>query len=69
MGLGPTRISPTGERWITANAVLLALATIAVLLRLWARRLRDKALVLNDYTIVLSLVSNYTRTRSRYLCS
>ena len=64
MGLGPTRISPTGKRWIATNAVLLALATTAVLLRLWARRLRGKALVLNDYAIVLSLVSTSTRTRS-----
>ena len=55
-GLGPTKISSEGWRWINVNVVLLALAAIAIGLRLYARKLRGKPFVFNDYTIVLSLV-------------
>lgn len=56
MGLGPTRISTEGQRWIVTNTVLLPLALLAVVLRLYARKLRVKPLAFNDYTIILSLV-------------
>lgn len=56
MGLGPTKISADGNNWIVANGVLLTLATIAVGLRLYARKLQGKKLSFNDYAIVLSLV-------------
>ena len=38
--------------------VFTLLATVTVVLRLWARRIQKQALALNDYLIVLGLVSS-----------
>ena len=41
---------------VTVIAVFSALATVAVVLRVWARRIQNMPLALNDYLIVLALV-------------
>lgn len=39
--------------------VFTLFATIAVALRFWARQIQKQALALNDYLIVVGLVSNW----------
>lgn len=46
--------------------VFTFLATVAVALRFWARRIQKQALALNDYLIVLGLVSSRQRKPSPF---
>ena len=41
---------------IVVNGVLLGLATVAVCIRLWSRKIQRHGLVLNDYAAVLAWV-------------
>ena len=41
---------------VTIIAVFSSLASVAVVLRVWARRIQNIPLALNDYLIVLALV-------------
>ena len=50
--LGPTYYT----KHITVIAVFSGVASVAVGLRFWARRIQNMSLELNDYLIVLGLV-------------
>lgn len=50
-----------GYQWIITNIVAISLATLAVGLRLWARKLRRRLWALNDYAIILGLVQELTQ--------
>lgn len=54
-------VVPTGYE--VAHVVILLVftlfASIAVALRFWARQIQKQALALNDYLIVVGLVSNW----------
>ena len=44
--------------YVITLLVFTLLATVTVALRLWARRIQKQALALNDYLIILGLVSS-----------
>ena len=46
-----------GIALIVVESILLSLDILCVGLRLWARRIRNRSLELNDYTIIVALVS------------
>ena len=56
MGLIPSTGAQAGINLIIVSAVFLALAILAVSLRIWSLRLKKKPLALNDYLIILALV-------------
>lgn len=45
-----------GIALICVSTVLSTLATLAVILRLWSRRIQSVAFMLNDYAAVVALV-------------
>ena len=53
MGLIPAKGDEQGTMLIAVSSILLALAIVAVLLRIWSRRLKRRSLVTNDYLVLL----------------
>ena len=56
MGLIPTKGDGEGVMLVAVTSAFLALALVAVALRVWSRRLKRTALVTNDYLVLLALV-------------
>lgn len=56
MSLIPSTGDEQGVMLITVSAIFLALAILAVALRLWSVRLKKRSLAVNDYLIILALV-------------
>ncbi|MCJ1423149.1 hypothetical protein MMC29_001030 [Sticta canariensis] len=54
MGLAET--NPAGVRLIVIEALFYGLAIGAVGLRIWSRRLKRRALGLDDYAVVVGLI-------------
>ena len=52
----PSKGDGQGVMLIALSAIFLALALIAVALRLWSRRLMRAQLALNDYLVLLAMV-------------
>ncbi len=44
---------------LVVNSLLIALAAIAVILRLWARRVKRTLLQVNDYAIIVAWASTF----------
>ena len=47
---------------IVGTVVLFGASALAVTLRIWARRIQGLRLAWNDYTIIFSLVTIYSRS-------
>ena len=56
-------ISPRASKIIVLGALFLLLAVLAVILRIWARRIKGSALRCNDYAIIAALVCPYNHMR------
>ena len=46
---------------VTIELVLACLATLTVMMRIWARRIKRATLKLNDYMIFIALVANFAK--------
>ena len=49
---------------VAVSAVFLSLATIAIGIRLWSRRIQRCSLVLNDYAAIVAWVRDITKSIS-----
>lgn len=58
LGEDVREVSPRAIKIIILCVIFLALATTAVGLRIWARRIKGSLLCLNDYTILAALVGD-----------
>ena len=56
MGFLPVAENSRGITQIIISTVFLALATLAVIARIWARRIKAFALAINDYAAIFALV-------------
>lgn len=54
--LSPSYGCPVGSTLIICGYTFLGLATIAIGIRLWSRKIQRKALILNDYAAMLAWV-------------
>lgn len=57
MGLIPSSADSLGIALLIVDFVFIALAAIAILLRVWARRIQKASLCLNDYAVMVAWVS------------
>ena len=51
-------ISLEGIKLVVISIVFEVSAVVAVMLRLWSRKIKKKALCFNDYAVVIGLVSD-----------
>ena len=55
---------PINITYVIIANVFLGLATLAVGIRLWSRKIQRQSLLLNDYTAILGWVETMIRTAS-----
>ena len=58
-----TALDDLGERTVIIEAVFLFLATVSLCLRLWARKISQRSLCLNDYFVIIAWVSSQPRSQ------